>query len=355
MHFTAQQIAAHLKGRIEGNPDARVSAVAKIEEAGEGQLSFVANPKYEEYIYTTKASILIVNEDLSVNSQVAPTLIRVKDAYNGFASLLQLYNEVMSRNTKRGIEEPAHVAASAKLGKDVYVGAFSYVGEDVQLGNNVQIYPGCYIGDGVIIGDDTRIYAGVKIYDSCQLGARVTIHSGTVIGADGFGFAPQADGTYKKVPQIGNVIIEDDVEVGSNASIDRATMGSTVIRKGVKLDNLIQIAHNVEIGENTVIAAQAGISGSTKLGKGCMIGGQVGMVGHIQIADGVRINAQSGVSKSVDENNMALTGSPAFEYRSSLKSQAIYRNLPELQQRVARLEEELNSLTALLKGAAASS
>jgi UDP-3-O-[3-hydroxymyristoyl] glucosamine N-acyltransferase len=355
MHFTAQQIAAHLNGRIEGNPDARVSAVAKIEEAGEGQLSFVANPKYEEYLYTTKASIIIVNEDLTLNSEVAPTLIRVKDAYNGFASLLQLYNEVMSRNTKRGVEEPAHVAASAKLGKDVYVGAFSYVSENVQLGNNVQIYPGCYIGDGVTIGDDSRIYAGVKIYDSCELGARVTVHSGTVIGADGFGFAPQADGTYKKVPQIGNVIIEDDVEIGSNTSIDRATMGSTVIRKGVKLDNLIQIAHNVEIGEHTVIAAQAGISGSTKLGKGCMIGGQVGMVGHIQIADGVRINAQSGVSKSVEENNMALTGSPAFEYRTSLKSQAIYRNLPELQQRVARLEEELNSLTALLKGAAASS
>jgi UDP-3-O-[3-hydroxymyristoyl] glucosamine N-acyltransferase len=355
MHFTAQQIAAHLNGRIEGNPEARVNAVAKIEEAGEGQLSFVANPKYEEYLYTTKASILIVNEDLSVNSHVAPTLIRVKDAYNGFASLLQLYNEVMSRNTKRGVEQPAHVAASAKLGKDVYVGAFSYVGENVQLGNNVQIYPGCYIGDGVTIGDDSRIYAGVKIYDSCQLGARVTVHSGTVIGADGFGFAPQADGTYKKVPQIGNVIIEDDVEIGSNASIDRATMGATIIRKGVKLDNLIQIAHNVEIGENTVIAAQAGISGSTKLGKGCMIGGQVGMVGHIQIADGVRINAQSGVSKSVEENNMALTGSPAFEYRASLKSQAIYRNLPELQQRIARLEEELNNLTALLKGAAASS
>lgn len=355
MHFTAQQIASHLNGRIEGNPDARVSAVAKIEEAGEGQLSFVANPKYEEYLYTTKASILIVNEDLALNSQVAPTLIRVKDAYNGFASLLQMYNEVMSRSTKRGVEEPAHVAATAKMGKDVYVGAFCYVGEHVQLGNNVQIYPGCYIGDGVTIGDNSRIYAGVKIYDSCELGARVTVHSGTVIGADGFGFAPQADGTYKKVPQIGNVVIEDDVEIGSNTSIDRATMGSTVIRKGVKLDNLIQIAHNVEIGEHTVIAAQAGISGSTKLGKGCMIGGQVGMVGHIQIADGVRINAQSGVSKSVEENNMALTGSPAFEYRTSLKSQAIYRNLPELQQRVARLEEELQSLTALLKGAAASS
>jgi UDP-3-O-[3-hydroxymyristoyl] glucosamine N-acyltransferase len=355
MYFTAHQIAAHLNGRIEGNPDARVNMVAKIEEAGEGQLSFIANPKYQEYLYTTQASIIIINEDLSVNGGVTPTLIRVKDAYNGFASLLQLYNEMMSRNTKRGIEQPAHMAESALMGKDVYIGAFSYVGENVELADGVQIYPGCYIGDGVKIGAGTRIYAGVKIYNDCQLGARVTIHSGTVVGADGFGFAPQADGTYKKVPQIGNVIIEDDVEVGSNTTIDRATMGSTIIRKGVKLDNLIQIAHNVEVGEHTVIAAQAGISGSTKLGKGCMIGGQVGMVGHISIADGTRINAQSGISKSVEQPNTALTGSPAFDYRTSLKSQAIYRNLPELQQRVARLEEELKNLTALLNGAAASS
>ena len=355
MHFTAQQIAAHLNGRIEGNPEARVNNVAKIEEAGEGQLSFIANPKYEEYLYKTRASILIVNEDLTVNGEVAPTLIRVQDAYNAFASLLQLYNDLMSQSGKRGIEQPAHVAATARLGKDVYIGAFSYIGENVQLGDGVHVYPGAYIGDGVTIGNDSRIYAGVKIYDSCQLGARVTVHSGTVIGADGFGFAPQADGTYKKVPQIGHVIIEDDVEIGSNTSIDRATMGATIIRKGVKLDNLIQIAHNVEIGEHTVIAAQAGISGSTKLGRNCMIGGQVGMVGHIQIADGTRINAQSGVSKSVDEPNTALTGSPAFEYRTSLKSQAIFRNLPELQQRIARLEDELKSLTALLKGAAASS
>jgi UDP-3-O-[3-hydroxymyristoyl] glucosamine N-acyltransferase len=355
MYFTAQQIAAHLNGRIEGNPDARVNTVAKIEEAGEGQLSFIANPKYEEYLYTTKASIIIINEDLSVSGPVAPTLVRVKDAYNGFASLLHLYNEMMNSNTRRGIEQPAHVAASAKLGKDVYIGAFSYIGEHVELADGVQIYPGAYIGDNVKIGAGSRIFAGVKIYDGCQLGQRVTIHSGTVIGADGFGFAPQADGTYKKVPQIGHVIIEDDVEIGSNTTIDRATMGATVIRKGVKLDNLIQIAHNVEVGEHTVIAAQAGISGSTKLGKGCMIGGQVGMVGHIQVADGTRINAQSGLSKSVEQPNTALTGSPAFDYRTSLKSQAIYRNLPELQQRVAKLEEELKQLTALLKDTAASS
>lgn len=354
MHFTAQQIAAHLNGRIEGSPEAKVTTVAKIEEAGDGQLSFIANPKYEEYLYKTKATILIVNEDLVVTGNVSPTLIRVKDAYNGFASLLHLYNEMMSRQGKRGVEQPAHVAESAKLGKDVYVGAFSYIGENVQLADGVQIYPGSYIGDGVVIGEGTRIFAGVRIYDGCKLGARVTVHSGTVIGADGFGFAPQADGTYKKVPQIGHVIVEDDVEIGSNTTIDRATMGATIIRKGVKLDNLIQIAHNVEIGEHTVIAAQAGISGSTKLGKGCMIGGQVGMVGHIQIAEGTRINAQSGISKSVEQPNTALNGSPAFDYRTSLKSQAIYRNLPELQQRVSQLEEELKSLTALLNGAATS-
>jgi UDP-3-O-[3-hydroxymyristoyl] glucosamine N-acyltransferase len=262
---------------------------------------------------------------------------------------------MMSRNTKRGIEQPAHVAESAKLGKDVYIGAFSYVGEHVQLGDNVQIYPGAYIGEGVSIGEGSRIFPGVKVYDGCELGARVTIHSGTVVGGDGFGFAPQPDGSYKKIPQIGHVIIEDDVEIGSNTTIDRATMGATIIRKGVKLDNLIQIGHNAEVGQHTVIAAQTGISGSTKLGKACLIGGQVGMVGHIQLADGTRINAQSGVSKSVEQQNTTLTGSPAFDYRTSLKSQAIYRNLPELQQRVTQLEEELKSLTALLKGAAASS
>jgi UDP-3-O-[3-hydroxymyristoyl] glucosamine N-acyltransferase len=354
MHFTAQQIAAHLGGRIEGNPDARVNMVAKIEEACEGQLSFIANPKYGEYLYTTKASILIVNDDLAVNGEVAPTLIRVKDAYNGFASLMQLYNDMMSRGTKRGIEQPAHVSASASLGKDVYVGAFSYIGENVQLGEGVQIYPGAYVGDNVVIGEYSRVYPGVKIYDGCQIGARVNIHSGSVVGADGFGFAPLADGSYKKIPQLGNVIIEDDVEIGSNTTIDRATMGATIVRKGVKLDNLIQIGHNAEVGDNTVIAAQTGISGSTKLGKGCMIGGQVGVVGHIQLADGTKINAQSGVSKSVHSPGTTLTGSPAFEFRSSLKSQAIYRNLPELQQRIAQLEEELKALAEQMNSVASS-
>jgi UDP-3-O-[3-hydroxymyristoyl] glucosamine N-acyltransferase len=354
MHFTAQQIAAHLGGRIEGNPDAKVNMVAKIEEADEGQLSFIANPKYGEYLYTTKASILIVNEDLTVNGDVTPTLIRVKNAYNGFASLMQLYNDMMSQGKKRGIEQPAHVSTTASLGKDVYVGAFSYIGEHVKLGDGVQVYPGAYIGDNVVVGEQSRVYPGVKIYDGCQIGARVTIHSGSVVGADGFGFAPLPDGSYKKIPQLGNVIIEDDVEIGSNTTIDRATMGSTVIRKGVKLDNLIQVGHNAEVGSNTVIAAQSGISGSTKIGKSCMIGGQVGVVGHIQVADGTKINAQSGISKSVHTPNITLTGSPASEFRSSLKSQAIYRNLPQLQQRIAQLEEELKALAAQMNDVASS-
>ncbi len=348
MYFTALQIAAHINGRIEGDPEAKVNAVGKIEEATEGQLSFIANPKYGEYLYTTRATILIVNEDLPVNGPVHPTLIRVQDAYNGFASLLQLYNEMMSGKRKTGIEQPAHVAGTATLGKDVYVGAFSYIGEGVTLADGVQIYPGSYIGDGVVIGEGAKILPGVKIYEGCTIGRRVTVHSGVIIGADGFGFAPQPDGSYKKVPQIGRVIIEDDVEIGANTTIDRATMGATIIRQGVKLDNLIQIAHNVEVGQHTVIAAQTGVSGSTKVGKNCVIGGQVGMVGHIQLADGTKINAKSGLSKSVETPNTALNGSPAFDYRSSLKSQAIYRNLPELQQRIAQLEEELKALSAAI-------
>lgn len=348
MQFTALQIATLIKGKIEGDPDAKVSHVAKIEEAGAGSLSFIANPKYEEYLYTTNASIIIVNDTLEVLEQVKPTLIRVKDAYSGFASLLEKYNEIISRKGRNGIEQPSFVSKTASIGKDVYIGAFTYIGENVIIGDNVKIYPGCYIGDNVVINEDSQLFAGVKIYDGCSIGSRVILHSGAVIGGDGFGFAPQKDGTYRKVPQIGNVIIEDDVEIGANTTIDRATMGSTHIRKGVKLDNLIQIAHNAEIGENTVIAAQTGVSGSTKLGKNCIVGGQVGIVGHIQLADGTRINAQSGLSKSVNEPNQALTGSPAFDYKSSLRSQAIFRNLPELQQRIYKLEEMVAQLSSQL-------
>lgn len=349
MQFTAQQIAALISGVVEGNPDIAVNKVGKIEEAGDGALSFIANPKYEEYIYTSNASVIIINDSFIPAQPVKPTLIRVKDAYSSFALLLEKYAEIMAMTGKTGIEQPSYISSSAKIGKNVYIGAFSYIGDNVVIGDNVQIYPGCYVGDNAIINNNAKIYAGVKIYDSCVIGNRVIIHSGTIIGSDGFGFAPQADGSYKKIPQIGNVIIEDDVEIGSNTTIDRATMGSTIIRKGVKLDNLIQVAHNVEIGENTVIAAQAGISGSTKIGKNCIVGGQAGIVGHIKIADGTRINAQSGLSKSINTPGSAVTGSPAFEYKSSLKSQAIFRNLPEMQQKLQKLEQTVEYLQSVIQ------
>lgn len=348
MQFTAQQIATLIQGRLEGNPDAKVKSVAKIEEAQNGDLCFLSNPRYEEFLYSSAASVIIVNETLELQRPVSSTLIRVKDAYSSFAFLLEQYNNMISGGDKSGIEQPSFISPSATIGKDVYIGAFSYVGDNVVLENGVKIYPGCYIGNNVVIRENSKIYAGVKVYHGCQLGSGVVIHSGTIIGGDGFGFAPLKDGSYKKIAQIGNVIIEDDVEIGANTTIDRATMGSTVIRKGVKLDNLIQVAHNVEIGANTVIAAQTGISGSTKIGKNCVIGGQVGIVGHIHIADGTRINAQSGLSKSVNNENTTLNGTPAFEYKTSLKSQAIFRNLPELQHRLLKLEEMVQELTALL-------
>ncbi|MCW3120622.1 MAG: lpxD [Flavipsychrobacter sp.] len=348
MQFTAQQIATLIQGKLEGDPDSKASDVAKIEEAGPGSLCFIANPKYEEYLYTTKASIVIVNDSLELAKPVSSTLIRVKDAYSGFAFLLEKYNEMISGNSKSGIEQPSYISPTASIASDVYVGAFTYIGENAVIGSGVKIYPGCYIGNNVTIGAYSKIYSGVKIYDECHLGNKVVLHSGSVVGGDGFGFAPQSDNTYKKIPQIGNVIIEDDVEIGANTTIDRATMGSTIIRKGVKLDNLIMIAHNVEIGEHTVIAAQTGVSGSTKVGKNCVIGGQVGIVGHIHIADGTRINAQSGLSKSITSEGTTVNSTPAFDYKSSLKSQAIFRNLPELQQRLMRLEETVQELTALL-------
>jgi UDP-3-O-[3-hydroxymyristoyl] glucosamine N-acyltransferase len=348
MQFTALQIATLVKGKIDGTPEAKASHVAKIEEANDGSLSFIANPKYEDYLYSTKASIIIVNDTLELTEKVKPTLIRVKDAYSSFAFLLEKYNDILSRSGKHGIEQPSYVSKSASLGKDIYIGAFTYIGENVIIGDRVRILPGCFIGDNVVINEDSRIFPGVKIYEGCSLGSRVVVHANTVIGGDGFGFAPQSDGTYKKIPQIGNVIIEDDVEIGSNTAIDRATMGSTVIHKGTKLDNLIQIAHNAEVGENTVIAAQTGISGSTKIGKNNMIGGQVGIVGHIQTAEGTRINAQSGVSKAVTIPNSTINGTPAFDYKSSLKSQAIFRNLPEVYQRLQKLEDTVQELTSLL-------
>jgi UDP-3-O-[3-hydroxymyristoyl] glucosamine N-acyltransferase len=342
MQFSAAQIAMIIHGSVEGDPTASVQSFGKIEEAREGQLSFLANPKYEDYLYSTEASVIIINQTLTLKQPVKPTLIRVPDAYSAFAQLLAAYQDMMTKQL-HGIQEPSSIAPSAELGQNVFVGAFSYIGENVKIGDNVKIHPQVYIGNDVEIGNDTVLFPGVKVYHGCRVGANCTIHGGTVIGSDGFGFAPQADGTYKKIPQIGNVLIEDHVEIGSNCTIDRATIGSTVIRSGAKLDNLIQIAHNVEIGSFTVIAAQAGISGSTKIGKNVMIGGQAGIVGHIYIHDGSKINAQSGVSKSLKETT-SVTGSPAYNYASALRSQAVARNLPELLDRIKELEKQIQQL-----------
>lgn len=337
MQFTAAQISVLLNGKVEGNADATVSSFGKIEEAQEGQLTFFANPKYEDFLYTTNASIAIVGEGYELRQAVKPTLIRVQDPYSAFAQLLSKYQEMASQQLK-GIQQPCYIAPSAKIAGDVYIGAFSYIGENVKVDAGTKIYPNSFIGDDVTIGKNCIIHPGVKIYHDCILGNNVNIHAGAVIGSDGFGFAPQTDGSFKKVPQIGNVVIEDQVEVGANTTIDRATMGSTIIRSGAKLDNLIQVAHNVEVGNSTVIAAQAGVSGSTKIGSNVMIGGQAGLVGHIQIADGAKINAQSGVSKSIKEPYSAVTGSPAADYTSTLRSQAVIRNLPQLEKRIQELE-----------------
>ena len=338
MQFTAIQIATLIKAKVEGNPDAAISSFGKIEEATNGQLAFLANPKYEEYLYTTAASVVIINETQELREPVNATLLRVPDAYTAFATLLSKYQEVMQQQLT-GIQEPSYISKTATLGEQVFIGAFAYVGDDVIIGNNVKIYPHVFLGNNVRLGDNCVIHPGVKIYHDCVMGKNVIIHGGTVIGADGFGFAPQSDGSFKKVPQIGNVIVEDFVEIGANATIDRGTIGSTLLKSGAKLDNLIQIAHNVEVGNNSVIAAQSGISGSTKIGKNVMIGGQAGIVGHISIADGSRINAQSGVSKSIKSPNSAVTGSPAFDYTSALRSQAVSRNLPDLEKRLAELEK----------------
>jgi UDP-3-O-[3-hydroxymyristoyl] glucosamine N-acyltransferase len=345
MQFSAAQIAALINGKLDGDPEVLVDNFGKIEEAQTGQLSFLANPKYEEYLYSTRASIIIINESQVLKEKVSATLILVPDAYLAFASLLSKYQEMMNQQLT-GIQEPVYISKTATFSENVFIGAFAFIGNNVKLGKNVKIYPQTYIGDDVSIGDFSVIYPGVKIYHRCVIGEHVTIHAGSVIGADGFGYAPQTDGSFKKIPQMGNVVIEDYVEIGSNATIDRATIGSTLIRKGVKLDNLIQIAHNVEIGSNTVIAAQSGVSGSTKLGKNVMVGGQVGIVGHIQIADGSKINAQSGVTKSMKIPNSAVTGSPAFDYTSALRAQAAARKLPEFEKRIIELEKLIQQFLA---------
>ena len=344
MTFPASQICLLIDGRIEGDSNAVVDSFGKIEEAFENQLTFFANPKYEEFLYTTRASIIILNESYELKQPVKATLIRVADAYTAFATLLSKYQEIMQQQLS-GIQQPVYIAKTATCGKNVFIGAFAYLGENVKVGDNTKIYPNVYLGDNVSVGENSIIHPGVKIYHDCIIGSHVTIHGGTIIGSDGFGFAPQADGSFKKVPQIGNVRIEDHVEIGANSTIDRATIGSTLIKKGAKLDNLIQVAHNVEIGNSSVIAAQAGISGSTKIGNGVMIGGQAGIVGHIQLGDGSKVNAQSGVSKSI-EPGKAVTGSPAYDYTSALRSQAVTRKLPELEKRVKELEAIIRQLLA---------
>ena len=339
MKFTATQIAEILKGEIIGNPDAEVFTLSRIEEGAIGSLTFLSNPKYNNYIYTTNASITIVNNSFFPENEVKTTMIKVSDAYGAFTKILEFYDQF--KNNKTGIEQPSFIAENVKFGENLYLGAFSYICSHVVIGKNVKIYPNCYIGENVIIGDNVSIFAGAAIHSDSKIGNNCNIYSGVVIGADGFGFAPNQDGTYTKIPQIGNVIIEDDVDIGACTTIDRATMGSTIIRKGVKLDNQIQIAHNVEIGENTVIAAQTGIAGTSKVGKNCMIGGQVGIVGHIIIGDNVKIQDQSGIARNIKDNE-TIQGTPAFNYNDFSKSYVNFKNLPKIVSELEDLKKTLN-------------
>lgn len=339
MKFTAQQIAEILEGDVVGNAEVEVSRLSKIEEGTEGSLTFLANPKYTQYIYSTKASVAIVNKTFEPEYSIAATLIKVDDAYSAFSKVLEYYNLV--KLNKTGIEQPSFISESSKYGENVYIGAFSYIGENVVLGNQVKVYPNVYIGDNVVIGDNTVVFSGSKIYSETLVGKHCVINSGAIIGADGFGFSPNENGEYIKVPQTGNVILEDYVDIGAATTIDRATLGSTIIRRGVKLDNQIQIAHNVEIGKNTVIAAQTGIAGSTKIGENCQIGGQVGIVGHISIGNNVKIQAQSGIIRNVKDNEI-LQGSPALGYGDFNKSYVHFKNLPKIVKDINALEKKLN-------------
>lgn len=339
MKFTAQQIAQLLNGTVDGDHAASVNNFAKIEEGFEGALSFLANPKYVEHIYACKSSVVIVASDFIAEQDINATLIRVEKPYESFALLLRKYEEFKKQKT--GIEDPVYLGKTASIGKDPYIGAFSRIGENTTIGNQVKIHSNVSIGDGVVIGDGCTLYSGVSIYDDCKIGKNCIIHSGTVVGGDGFGFAPNEQNNYEKIPQIGNVILEDRVEIGSNCCIDRATMGSTILRYGVKLDNLVQIAHNVEVGGNTVIASQTGVAGSTKIGKNCMIGGQVGIVGHLEIADNTKIAAQSGVGRSIRDSGLVVQGSPAFDMLPYKKSYVGFKNLPDLLIRVNAIEKEL--------------
>jgi UDP-3-O-[3-hydroxymyristoyl] glucosamine N-acyltransferase len=340
MKFKASQIAELLEGTIVGNEDAEVSKLSKIEEGEEGSLTFLANPKYTSYIYTTQASICIVAEDFEQTQELSTTLIKVKNPYDSFSKLLEYYNQI--KLNKSGIDEHTHISETAKLGENIYIGAFSYIGDNVKLGDNVKIYPDSYIGDNVVIGDHTIVFPGCKIYSETVIGKHCVIHGNAVIGADGFGFSPDEAGIYKKVPQIGNVIIEDYVDVGAATTIDRATLGSTIIRDGVKLDNQIQIAHNVEIGKHTAIAAQTGIAGSTKIGEYCLIGGQVGIAGHMTIGNRVKVQAQTGIGRNIKDDE-AIQGSPAFSYGDYNKSYVYFKNLPKLVKKLETLEKKLHA------------
>ena len=338
MKFTAAQIAGILEGEVEGNPEVEVSKLSKIEEGIPGSLSFLSNPKYTQYIYTTKASAVIVDKNFKAENEINTTLIRVDDAYKSFSKLLEYYNQV--KMNKTGIEQPVFISESANYGKNIYIGAFAYISDNVKIGDNVKIYPNVYIGDNVIIANNVTLFSGAKIYSDTQIGNNCVIHSSAILGADGFGFSPNEKGEFIKVPQTGNVIIEENVDIGAATSIDRATLGSTIIRKGVKLDNQIQIAHNVEIGKNTVIAAQTGIAGSTKIGENCMIGGQVGIAGHLSIGNNVRIQAQSGIGRNVKDNE-TLQGSPAFTYNDYNKSYVHFKNLPKIIHRLTTIEKNI--------------
>lgn len=341
MEFTASAIAGFLKGEIDGDPGTIVNTVARIEEGHYGALSFLANPKYEHYLYSTKSSIVLVNKSFQPTGKVEATLIKVDNAYEAFAALLKLVDQARPR--KKGIHPAAIIEESAKIGEEAYIGAYAYIGDNCIVGDGCSVFPHVYIGDNTRLGKNCKLYPGVKIYHDCILGEGVTIHAGTVIGSDGFGFAPQSETEFMKIPQIGNVVIEDHVEIGANVAIDRATMGSTIIRKGVKLDNLIQVGHNVEIGENTVMAGQTGIAGSTKIGKNCMFAGQVGIAGHLKIADGTKIGAKAGVAGDIRDENSVVLGIPAIEHKQFLRSSVIFRKLPELKAKIDDLEKKIRS------------
>jgi UDP-3-O-[3-hydroxymyristoyl] glucosamine N-acyltransferase len=348
MEFTVSQIAAMLGGDVKGDGSEKVNMLAKIQEAKKGQIAFLSNPKYEQYIYVTQASAVIVKKDFVAKKEISSTLIFVEDPYISFTALLEEYHKMLSFQ-KTGVEQPSYIGETSATGSNIYRGAFSYIGNQVRIGENVKIYPHVYIGDNVVIGNNTILHPGVKVYNDTRIGSNCVIHSGTVIGSDGFGFAPQPDGTYKTIPQLGNVIIEDNVAIGANTVIDCATFlgDSTFIRKGVKLDNLIQVAHNVEIGSNTVIAAQSGISGSTKIGEGSTIGGQVGIAGHLILANNTSIGAQSGISKSVKESGAKLMGSPAIDVGEYFRCYVIFKNLPDLNYRLAQLERKIREFQSL--------